>query len=246
MKKTILASILVAAAAACFGGADDTIVTFSTKGPDRYGDGSVVLDGECYALVWTASGATFGGFAANGSLVSATDKLVLVAGLAEGGKCPTTVFEIAAADVEANYKNGTFALYLLDTRVKDAAGKVKVGGKDLLATKAPAVNAAGEVAAGVSTSGGGSVGGATTTSLAEVGVYSKIGEPKITGFAVSGATVKITVEGMEPVADYFVVPGNTPGSFKAAKDVKAEGNTFTFEKKDGENFFKVIGARQFK
>jgi len=245
MKKAILTSILVAATAVCFGAADDTIVTFSTKGPDRYGDGSVVLDGECYALVWTKTGATFGGFAANGSLVSATDKLVLVAGLAEGGRCPTTVFEIAAADVEANYKNGTFALYLLDTRVKDAAGKVKVGGAALLATKAPAVNAAGEVAAGVSTSGGGSVGGATT-SLAEVGVYSKIGEPKITGFVVSGATVKITVEGMEPVADYFVVPGDTPSSFKTAKDVKAEGNTFTFERKDGEKFFKVIGARQFK
>ena len=37
----------------------DTLITFSTKGPDTYLDGKTVMDGECYALVWTKNGAEF-------------------------------------------------------------------------------------------------------------------------------------------------------------------------------------------
>lgn len=33
-----------------FAGITDYVATFSTPGPDRYADGTVVADGECYAL----------------------------------------------------------------------------------------------------------------------------------------------------------------------------------------------------
>jgi len=227
----------------------DVMLTFSTKGPDKYMDNSAVLDGECYAVVWTKSDATFGGFAANGTLVSATDKLVVVAGLAKGACCPTTLFLIPKAEA-SQYENGTFALYLLDTRMKDAAGKVTVGGAGLFAQTAPAaVNAAG--AAETATIAGSGTGGsvaAGAVALGEVGTYTKLDDPKITGIEIGDATITLKVDGLEPTADYFVVPGSQPNLFEpkpATPAVPVDGK-LTVEKKDGASFFKVVGARKFE
>lgn len=99
-----------------FGAADDLLLSFSTKGPDTYSDGSVVMDGECYALVWTKNGCDFGGFAADGTLVSDNDKLVIVAPVARGGHCPQTLFQISAS-YASTLNGGVYSLYLLDTRV---------------------------------------------------------------------------------------------------------------------------------
>lgn len=76
-------------------GLDDSCVSFSTQGPDRYADGSVVLDGECYALVWSADG-EFNGFSADGSCVDGEDRVVLLAPVARGGRCPPVLFQISA------------------------------------------------------------------------------------------------------------------------------------------------------
>ena len=65
----------------------DKVLRFSTVGPDRYADGSVVVDGECYALVWSPAGKTFSGFNADGTPVSSRDRVVLAGALAQGGKC---------------------------------------------------------------------------------------------------------------------------------------------------------------
>jgi len=227
----------------------DKLLTFSTQGPDTYVDGSTVLDGECYAVVWTKSGATFGGFAANGTLVSATDKLVVVAGLAKGGCCPTTVFQIPASE-SAQYANGSFALYLLDTRVKDAAGAVTVGGAGVFASTAPAaVNAAGAVTATtIAGSGTGDSIAAGAVALSSVNDYTKLDDPKITAIEIGAATITLTVEGLEPTADYFVVPGAQPNLLEpqAATPVVPKDGKVTIEKKDGASFFKVIGARKFE
>ena len=231
--KHLVAGAAVAVAGLAFGAANDTIVAFSTKGPDTYKDGvTVVRDGEKYALVWTPEGAAFGGFAADGSLVSAADRLVVVAALAKGGRCPEAFVQIPADEMEG-YRGGTFALYLLDTRAAEA--------------DAPAVNASGEVAKmGASAAGGTLSGGAVA--LAEVGVYTEIREPKITGLAVGEATITLTVEGLEPTADYFVVSGAAPSLFepKPAAPQKPVGNTLTVEKRPGAAFFKVVGARKFE
>ena len=232
--------------------ANDVVLTFSTLGPDTYADGTTVLDGESYALVWTKAGATFGGIAADGKLLSANDKLVLVAGVAEGGRCPTTVFEIEAADY-AVYEGGSFALYLLDTRVKDAGGKVTVAGANTLALTAPeAVNAIGIASTGTPTDSASiipqtaSLVGAAPVALADVGVHSKIGAPTITALKIEGESVSISVKDTSPTADYFVVPGTAPGSFTTALDAKQENGTFTFPKPKDATFFKVIGVRKFE
>lgn len=65
-----------------FAGITDYVATFSTPGPDRYADGTVVADGECYALVWSPKGSTFAGFSADGTTVSSADRVVLAAPLA--------------------------------------------------------------------------------------------------------------------------------------------------------------------
>ena len=235
-----------------FAAANDVVLTFSTPGPDTYADGSTVLDGESYALVWTKAGVTFGGISADGKLLSASDKIVLVAGVAEGGKCPTTVFEIEAADFAA-YEGGSFALYLLDTRMKDAEGSVSVAGANALATTAPeAVNAIGLASTGSSTSSSSlipqtsSLTAGSAIALAAVGVHAKIDVPTITALKIEGETVSITVKDTSPTADYFVVPSTTPGAFATALDAKQENGTFTFPKPKDATFFKVIGVRKFK
>lgn len=118
MKKLLTALVLglVLGSLNLFGAADDLLLSFSTMGPDTYGDGSVVADGECYALVWTKSGCEFGGFAADGTLISDNDKLVIVAPVAKRGHCPQTLFQISAS-YAATLDGGTYSLYLLDTRV---------------------------------------------------------------------------------------------------------------------------------
>ena len=240
--KNFLLAMAVAAFGAAFGAANDTLVSFSTNGPDSYGDGSAVRDGECYALVWTKTGAAFGGFKADGTLVSADDRLVVAASLAKDGRCPATLVEIDAKDASA-YTGGSFALYLLDTRVRGADGTVTVGGAGILAGGAAGtpVNASGAAANGGETLSGGAV------ALADVGVYAKIDEPEITAMKVEGATVALTVKGMSETADYFVVQGATPGAVKAQLPTSVEDGVLKVAKpENGAMFFRVVGARKFQ
>ena len=70
MKKTMMMGMVLAGTLGAFASVDNVAITFSTPGSDTYRDGRTVLDGECYALVWTPAGATFGGIAADGAAVS--------------------------------------------------------------------------------------------------------------------------------------------------------------------------------
>ena len=229
--RAVVAAGAMLAASPLFAAQNDTLISFSTNGPDKYMDGSQVLDGECYALVWTPSGETFGGFAADGSLVKSTDKLVLAAGLAKGGCCPMTLFEVDAA-VADQYKNGEFAVYLVDTRVKGAAGEVSVG---MSGTKIGLVNAA-----GLATAGG-------AANLGKVGVYAEVEPPTITAFKVDGAKVELKVAGMVDTVNYFVVAGESIDKIAQPKDAKADAEgVFRFDAAPGESSFKVIGARKFE
>ena len=118
MKKlmTMIGAVgLAFAATAAF---DDALLAFSTVGPDKYADGTTVLDGECYALVWTKNGATFGGIAADGTAVAETDEIVLLAPVAKGGRCPYVLFQIDSATAD-RLADGTYGVYLLDTRVAE-------------------------------------------------------------------------------------------------------------------------------
>ena len=227
-------------AGSVFGAQDDTLLTFSTPGPDAYADGTRVLDGESYAVVWTMTGSEFGGLTAEGKAVKETDRLVLVAPLAKEGRCPLTVLTISATAM-AQYAGGDFALYLLDTRVKTEDGKTRLAkrGED----GAPeTVNAVGEAA---SDAGEGRLVAASRVKLGAVGVRTEIASPTITAIRIENATVTLKVSGMSAAADYFVVPSTAPDAPAPALDVKPDGDTFTFPRPEGASFFKVIGTRRF-
>jgi hypothetical protein len=101
---------------------EDSAIVFSTKGPDLYSDGTAVLDGESYALVWTKDG-VFEGFSADGKVIDEEDKLLLTAPIAKDGHCPRVMFQIPVKDA-VNY--GRYDVFLLDTRVVSSADDKKI------------------------------------------------------------------------------------------------------------------------
>lgn len=237
---TLAAAVLVAFGA--FAGQQDMLITFSTVGPDTYSDGFRVRDGEFYALIWTENGATFGGLTVEGGTVKPTDKVVLVAPLAKEAHCPLTVFEIDEARKNA-YTNGTFGLYLLDTRIRTAEGKTALSPrKDGAPETVNAVAKAAEKPA----AGDGKIAATSRVRLGDVGVYTEIPSPAITAIKIENATVTITVKDMTPAADYFVVPTSLrPGEPASALEVRPQGDTFVFPQPADSSMFKIIGTRKF-
>ena len=248
MKKLLFIAMMLAAGI-CLAAANDTILTFSTQGPDTYGDGTTVLDGERYALVWVKDGTTFAGLTADCKPLAETTKVIAVAPLAKGGRCPETVFEIDAA-YAATFAGGSFALYLLDTRVRDADGKVALasesGGEG---TRRPTtVNAAGQASSAIDSASQLSTSQlSTSVALATVGVYAKIDEPRIDAMRIAGAKIEMTVSGMSDAAEYMVVQGAEPGKVGAKMETKVVGKTLIVDKPTGgAKFFRVIGTRKFR
>lgn len=125
--KKLLVMMGLAAAVAASAADNDTLLTFSTQGPDKYADGTTVLDGEVYAVIWTKAGSEFGGIATDGTLLSADDAIVAWNTAAQNGACKETTFVIDA-DKAAARGDGTYGVYLLDTRVADADGNTKAVG----------------------------------------------------------------------------------------------------------------------
>lgn len=115
----VFVAIAMLLAQSAFAGVDDKVLVFSSSGTDRYADGSPVLDGECYALVWSPAGQAFAGFNADGTAASPADRVVLAAPLAKDGHCRECLFQVPAEEA-APLEGGTWSVCLVDTRT--AAG----------------------------------------------------------------------------------------------------------------------------
>lgn len=122
MKKV---AMMIGAGAMAFAAfAAPTWIEFSSTGPDTYADGTPVLDGEVYALVWIADGKEFAGVDQQGkALDPANNAVVCRAGVAKDGACPKITYVIDRKAGE-ELEGGTYAVYLFDTRTKtfDAEG----------------------------------------------------------------------------------------------------------------------------
>lgn len=231
MKKTI-AVLFALLSAAVFAGAGDLLIMFSTPGPDKYADGSVVLDGECYSLVWTAADGT-------------QTKVVTVAG-AKDGKCIPILFGIPEDQISA-YQNGSWGVYLLDTRdfAKDATGKT-LSARDENG-QPTVVNVTAAVANGIASSGGMSNASADTSVAA--GSYdlaaAEVPQPKVTGIEIVGAYVHVTVENTVPFVGYTLQCGSDVKNFSVPAGAESKSGNAASEiklitpKKDGAQFFKV-------
>ena len=246
MRKKVVRLILFlvcATAAEAFAGMADKVLRFSTVGPDRYADGSVVVDGECYALVWSPAGKTFSGFNADGTPVSSSDYVVLAGALAQGGRCRDAIFQVPAVEYAA-LEGGVWAVCLVDTRNMNG---VPVGVRNGLPLR---VNRWGAVSSGVNLepsdadkldapaasglAAGGtrsvasarslSVARATNLSAVPPGIY----PPQITAMEVGNDEVWLAVDGTVPYLDYTIISGEMPDNLKPdyfSEVVEGDGNS---------------------
>ncbi|MBO7482519.1 MAG: hypothetical protein J6U17_01350 [Kiritimatiellae bacterium] len=240
-------------------GIDDAVLRFSTPGPEHYADMRMVVDGECYALVWSPVGTSFSGFNADGTAVSPSDRVVLAAPLAKGGRCPEVLFQVPAATF-AELKGGEWSVCLVDTR--NARG-VPVGALENIPQR---VNRWGVVKSGVVLESANSTG--TTASSARLraaasastqrgtgtmaGILSEVppgaASPTITAIDVADGKVRLEVSDTVPYLTYTLSSGETPEDME--EDASAElidgkaGGAIEIRARetDGNRFFKVIRA----
>ena len=241
--KNILAAAAVLSSAAAFSAANDAMVSFSTKGPDKYADGATVLDGECYALVWTAPNSAGLTVAADGT--ASGGEIVLAAPVAKGGRCPKVIFEVNADDMAKKYKGGSWSVLLLDTRRWGADGVARPAGT--VAGKVTLVNATGEVSGGsvnVATASSSSVSAVAAAVASATAVPEGTPSPTITGIRVEGANVFVTVRGTVPHLAYGLKSGETPSEVSEPAGAPRSGEEsgeiiLVAPAKKGGGFFKV-------
>lgn len=238
MKKSV-AVLFSVLSAAVFAGMNNVVVSFSSNGPDTYKDGTTVVDGECYALVWTPEGATFGGINADGTAV-APSKVALAAPLAKDGKCPLVMFQIDEDFAKANFPGGTWGVYLLDTRVfaTDANGVVlkDSSGNDIVAgTDAKSVKGYGAVATVDGTQLAQVSAGATAAGIAS------LANVRIKDISFVGDNVFLTVVGAN-AGKFELSAGSTPQALAPEGVERADSvdeAVIVRPKKDGGEFFQV-------
>ena len=244
MKKILFTMVSAALAGVAFAAANDTLITFSTKGPDTYANGDKVLPGECYALVFDKDGEPFT-VAADGTTTGG--EIVLVAPVARKGRCPKVLFEVDAALASTKYaEGGSWKVYLLDTRRYGANGTTLAPLKN---GKPTLVNAAGVVCdAAITLSSGAqnslAVDSSTTTATASELPAGFDKQPKIAGIDFFGDKVFVTVENTVPYLAYDLSEGGTPDDVsKKVNDPRTGGDDGTVvlvaPKKDGGAFFRV-------
>ena len=249
MKKLMTMIGVAGLAFAATAAIDDALLAFSTVGPDKYADGTTVLDGECYALVWTKNGATFGGIAADGTAIAETDEIVLVAPVAKDGHCPNVLFQIDSAKADA-LADGTYGVYLLDTRgaangtTKPAGvknGKLSLVNGYGLTTKATQVGKATDGGAAVAQekeSEGGQVVAAGAAAPKD------LPQPKITSIKIEGDYVRLTVQNMPGFmrvsSGSTASADDTQGAARATDGQGGEVILYAPKTAGASGFFKVI------
>ena len=211
---------------------------------DKYADGTKVKDGEWYALCWSPN-ATFGGIKLDCAASEESDRVLVVASLAEEGHCPPVVFELKASEVPSG---GNYFVYLLDTRNADrtaVAGSVKVNGKRL-----PAFVNGAAVAEKYEAYVAGNIWSDSVTDGVE-----PFSQAKISAINVDDDRVRLTVVGMMPNVQYNVQMGQAiegVGDAVATKsyavkipkttadDTVGDGKVYFDVSKEEAKFFKVV------
>ena len=215
-RKVVVSMLAVAFVGATFAAQNDLLVSFSTKGPDTYADGSTVIDGECYALVWTPNNVASATIAADGT-ASDGAQIVLVAPIAKNGKCPNVVYRVNAKRVETEFANGSWSVYLLDTRkysydeegnqVVTLAGLKSDGAVKLVNATSKVGDATLSASAGDNVSLASAVATAADTGSS---LPADVPQPTISGIEVKGGNVYVTVANAAPYLTYDLSTGDTP------------------------------------
>lgn len=229
-------------AVGAFADAANVLISFSTEA-DYYADGNPVLDGEWYALCWAAD-SSFDGLNIDCTPVNPAEKVLKVSPLAKGGHCPYVIFQIDSKEAP---KNGSYFVYVLDTRSADGTA-VAAATKNAAGKRVPATEVNGSVASKSFTAttsvaknklrNGTAVGGTW-----EESAIADAKMPRITAFKVENAKVKITVADMMPGVKYNVFMGESPSNFNSyGLDVpKTIEDDPVFELEPGDaKFFQIV------
>lgn len=227
MKKSVIAVFAGLVSAAALAGMNNILVSFSTVGPDTYADGTTVLDGEVYALVWTPSTSQFAGINADGT-AAGDSQIVMKSARAKDGKCPPIAFQIMEEDAAA-FPGGTWGVYLLDTRkyafdpetgVIDPSVPPTVGDASVVNGYGVVATVAGTATAKASSS--------VAVNAATVSVVPSLGtDLKVTDITFDADNVYLHVSGSLSCLRYGLKSGSTPGSL-------AEDDTVQYGKDKGE------------
>ena len=213
MKKTITFLAAAVLCGAAFAAANDVLITFSTKGPDKYADGAAVLDGECYALVWTHTNAVFQGITVTGEAVGSQEenRVLCIAPLAKDGHCREVVVEVNKVLADLYAGSGTFSLHLLDTRKADGMpGGVDSGVNGFSAAQEFTLSASEQIQSVSATN-------AELAATASI-LPASIPQPKIKSIEVKDGIVRLTVARTSKLVRYGVSSGATPATLAADPD----------------------------
>lgn len=203
-------------AAGAFADVYNTLISFSTEG-DTYADGvTPVLQGEWYALCWSADG-NFDGITNECQPADSNDKIVRVGAFAEelpNGKvgCPLVIFQLKPEEAKP-LENGQFCIYLLDTR--NAAGTgVAAKASDRIGP-AEIHGATASATADVKSSGSGIISDVESQAVESAEwVASVVGEDgeeaTIEKIVPVSEGVRFTVSGLRPGVKYNIKAGNSP------------------------------------
>ena len=226
MKVSLPALLLtgVLSAATAFSDAANTVILFSTPGPDKYQDNSTVQDGEYYALVWTA-GEDFAGFTADGQAANSAQKVIYTASLAKNGRCPLTAFQIDSKEAP---NGGVYSVYLLDTRATTDSSSLVITGTSLAKTYTSSADSTANVKTVDTDNTVASDGTASGLKSAAANIVDTTGliTPQITGIKVVDGEVKITVANVYPGVAYEVKGGlDRAGAISSAKFAEVTDGT---------------------
>lgn len=251
MKKSMIAVFAGLMSVAAFAAVNDTVfLSFSTSGADSYADGSPVIPGEVYALVWTPAGSEFAGINADGTAV-APSKVALLAPIANR-ECQNVNFQADTAWVNGitGGEEGTWSVYLLDTRryptVKDADGNDVVDTTGTPTVGGTTVNGYGAVAtlSGDEMAASGAASGVVSVTTGSE-IPAKASNLKVKDIKFIGDKVYIYVKGSLSCLQYELKSGSEPGALAAPADGKAQYGTgddnmvIITPKKPGAQFFQV-------
>ena len=235
MKKSIALVFAVLLAGTLLAGTNNVVIQFSTVGPDKYADGATVMDGECYALVWTPTGSEFQGINEKGE-AAGDSKVAVKAPIAIGGKCPNVQFQIDETYANENYPNGTWGVYLLDTR-KFATEEVTVtvDGKDIKQTQVKIDANGKKIATGVDSKGTvagygqvvSNVGRSLSPAGAKAGTVQSIPAgiqpPTIKDFKVVDGLAYLYLKNTSSAVSYGVAAGQDPGNLAPVHQQPVQG-----------------------
>ena len=196
MKKTLSLLTGLLLAASSFAELSQLTLSISTPGPDTYADGTPVLVGETYLLVYVSQGSVFGGLYSDGTLVDpVNNKVATKAYAVEGARCGFKAIQYPPALFPAG---GSWVIVVLDTR-KDSGS---VGG--LVAGQGAGGTSVAASSQSTSLSAVGAGAGGTLTATGATRALASTPAPEITAVQPNGGAVNVRFKNFSDKAIYEV------------------------------------------